>query len=58
MRNDFEYIEKNEANKAGLASIAKHPLYRLRRLELVGYSSLAVNIVAVLCILAMIIFGR
>lgn len=57
MRDDFEYLQK-EGTKKGLATIANKPLYRLRRLELIGYISLIANAVAVLCLLAMLIFGR
>lgn len=57
MRNDFEYL-KEESTKKGLATLANNPLYRLRRLELIGYISLMVNTVAILCILTMLIFGR
>nr|DAX04331.1 MAG TPA: hypothetical protein [Bacteriophage sp.] len=57
MRNDFEYL-KEESTKKGLATLANNPLYRLRRLELIGYVSLIANIIFVACLLAIVLFGR
>lgn len=45
-------------NKKWLATIAGHPRYRLRRLELLLYFSLTLNFVLTICYFAMILFGR
>ena len=57
MRNDFEYLE-TDTSKKGLATIVNKPVYRLRRLELIGYVSLIVNILCAVAFLVMMIFGR
>ncbi|MGG5373546.1 hypothetical protein [Enterococcus sp. AZ196] len=45
-------------NKKFLATLAWNPLFRLRRLQLLLYLSLMLNIVQLICYFAMIIFGR
>ena len=45
-------------NKKWLAGIANLPIYRLRRLQLLLYLSLLLNIIFGICFVVMIIFGR
>lgn len=52
MRTDFEYL--GETSKKWLATIASHPLYRLRRLEALLYASLLLNL-ALLTVLVFVI---
>lgn len=56
MRDDFEYLE-NKAPKKWLATIANRPLYRLRRLEMICYLSLLLNMILAVCFLVTLVFG-
>lgn len=45
-------------NKKWLASVGGAVLFRLRRIQIICYLSLLLNIVFLICFIVMMIFGR